>query len=163
MKRLWWVYLVVPATLVLDWLSKTRAVALFGGVKSLVPGFLEIRVVFNRGVLFGLGEQSHSSSAGLHVHLIWGLGLALVLGLALRTPSKKRMRHIGFACMIGGALGNGLDRLAHGYVVDFLQVLFLPILNVADLVFLLGLLLVAGDVTRTQLPDEGELHASDPI
>jgi signal peptidase II len=65
--------------------------------------------------------------------------------------------------MIGGALGNGFDRLSHGHVVDFIQLWFLPILNAADLFFLFGTIVVAWDVTRIHPFDQGELHASDPV
>ncbi len=163
MKRTAWLYLVVPIALALDVFTKVKALSLFGGVQTLIPGFLALRVVFNRGILFGLVERGEGDGISPLVHLGWLLGLTAVLWLAAATPAKKRMRHLGFACMIGGALGNGLDRLWHGHVVDFIQVWFLPILNVADLFFLFGAFVVAWDVTRTHPLDQGELHASDPV
>lgn len=163
MRRTAWLYLVIPLALALDVFTKAKALALFGGMYSIVPGFVAIQVVFNRGMLFGLFERPEAASAPWLVHLGWLLGLAIVVLLALTTPAKKRMRHLGFACMIGGALGNGLDRLSHGHVVDFIQLWFLPILNVADLFFVFGIIVVAWDVTRTHPFDQGELHASDPV
>ena len=50
-----------------------------------------------------------------------GLGLLVVLGVALRTHAGQRLFSVSLSMILGGAVGNVIDRLMHGYVVDFLD------------------------------------------
>lgn len=144
----WRCYLLVPLLVGLDLLSKFWATQMFGGVQTLVPGVLTIRVVTNRGLFFGLGETAYGSSGW--IWFVTALASATLFVMAWVTDEKKKMRHIGIACMISGALGNGLDRLIHSHVVDFIQILFLPILNLADLALVMGATLVIADLARIE-------------
>ena len=126
-------------------MTKAWVESLFGGVKTLIPGVLLIRVWRQEGGLLGWVMPT-----GL-VHSLWVWGLTLcaflfLLWLARGTKVTKRMRHYGFACMIGGALGNGVDRLYRGYVVDFIDIRFLPVFNLADLALLIGMILTVWSV-----------------
>ena len=140
------VFLCIPLIAALDLLTKWWATGLFAGVKSLIPGFLEIQVVFNRGFLFGWLDGEGTRPA-LLISAIMLSALAGLVFLTSRIDEKKSMRRLGIACMIGGALGNLSDRLLHGHVVDFIVIWRFPILNLADLALLTGLLLIAGDLT----------------
>ena len=135
-------YLAAPLVLAVDWLTKSQAEQLFGGVKTLVPGWLAIRVIHNSGGLFGLlgREAATLSMIAALIVLVW---------LVFRTHASKTMRHFGFACMIGGALGNLLDRLVRGYVVDFVDLWFFPFFNVADLALAIGIVLAGWDLLMT--------------
>jgi len=140
-KGAWLPYLGVPLVWILDQASKHWADRLFGGVETLVPGLLALRVIHHRGGLFGWGWP---------VVFLWPLltvlGLTVLVLLARRTPAIKKMRHSGFACMIGGALGNLTDRLVRGYVIDFFELRPVPVINLADGALVLGILLIAGDL-----------------
>jgi signal peptidase II len=62
------------------------------------------------------------------------------------------VQHAGFALVVGGALGNALDRLARGAVVDFVHVRFWPVFNVADVLVALGIGLLALARWKAQRP-----------
>lgn len=99
-----------------------------GEDRTLVPGFLGLRSLLNRGVAFGLFQGSP---------LLNALLVSLVLGFAalwLANDPPAGVRAAGAAMMLGGALGNLLDRLLHGAVSDYLMFLFMefPVFNLAD-------------------------------
>ena len=81
-------------------------------------------------------------------------GVAFLI-VGLRRSSKRSQRA---ACLLisAGAIGNGLDRLFRGYVVDFIHIHYWPVFNVADIYITVGVLLlvVAGRSRR--------LHGQDP-
>ncbi len=85
------------------------------GAVDVVPPFLRFTMAWNTGANFGLG-----AALGRDVWI--ALALAISVGLAvwaLRMASPLRRACVGL--VIGGALGNALDRVIHGAVVDFLN------------------------------------------
>ena len=137
-------YLPVPLMLLIDQLTKARASELFGGAYSLTH-WLSISVVRNAEGPLGLfGLHGGWSWAPVNVMVLLILG-----GVAWRTQNTNTMRHLGFACMIGGALGNLSDLLFRGYVLDFIRFWRFPIFNIADLAIMLGVILVIRDLLRT--------------
>ena len=145
-------YLLVPLTTALDQVSKLLAVSIHGGVITLIPEVLAFRVVLNHGLAFGMGSGPGGISASLAALVTTVLLVPLVVA-ALRTAPTKTMRHCGFACMMGGALGNLVDRALRGYVVDFIDIRMLPIFNLADIALLWGMALVLFDLFRTPSQD----------
>lgn len=128
---------VVAITLGLDFLTKLWARRLFGGVAAFLPGVIEIKVVRNHGMFQGL--FSSNTAVATILGLTLSAGVCFFLGyLAWRSVAAKTMRHWAFACMIGGAFANGLDRAMYGYVLDFLSFGPLGIYNLADLAVLAG-------------------------
>ena len=107
--------------------------------------FLSLYRTHNTGIAFSLLDDF--GSAGLIVVTLAVMGL--VTFIALRTDRAQRLARFGFALIVGGALGNLVDRLWHGYVVDY--VLFhLPswsfaIFNLADAFISVGAALVVLD------------------
>ncbi len=143
-----WLYLPTPLIVAADWIGKSMAENLFGGVKTLIPGFFAIRVVRNAGGPLGFFEPARDPSFSWAPSLLAVLAVALLLWMAIRVPATKPMRHLGFACMIGGALGNLGSRAWSGYVVDFIQLWRLPIFNLADAALLAGMALAICDTAR---------------
>lgn len=74
---------------------------------------------------------------------------AFVTVLALRTPPRQRVARIGFALIIGGAIGNLVDRVIHGYVIDYIffhtPVWSFAVFNLADAFITIGAGLVILD------------------
>lgn len=86
---------------------------------EILPPFLNFRYGENRGINFGLFDDGSEMSR-------WFLiGLALVICLALviwvGRSSMRPIAHICAGLLVGGALGNVIDRLIYGYVLDFLN------------------------------------------
>jgi len=87
------------------------------GPVDLLP-VLEIVLVWNRGISYGLFQQ-HSD---LGRWLLAGLTVAVTIGLWIwSTRAQSRLVALALALVIGGAIGNGIDRLWHGAVVDFVH------------------------------------------
>ncbi|MBI4054680.1 MAG: signal peptidase II [Elusimicrobia bacterium] len=120
--------LILIAVFFIDRLSKSLASSYLSGVHSLpVFSFFHLTYVENAGAAFGLFPQANPWLAGV--------SLALVLLLCLwrrRIESTSDWAQWGMALVLGGALGNLYDRLAYGYVVDFLDFMIWPVFNLAD-------------------------------
>ncbi|MGH6897272.1 MAG: signal peptidase II [Geminicoccaceae bacterium] len=139
--------LVVAAlVIVLDQVSKVAILTLLDRAIAVTP-FLNLVVVWNPGVSFGM----FASAGALMPWLLSGLALAVAvaLGFWLRQ-AEHPLAGIALGLIIGGALGNVIDRVRFGAVVDFLDFHALgyhwPAFNVADSAICVGaaLLLVDG-------------------
>lgn len=130
-----WAVLIGGAGFVLDWATKQWALATLDPAApvQLIPGQLYLRLIRNPGAAFSMGE-------GLTVVLTCVAIAALLFLLAWMVP---RVRHPGWAVatglLIAGVSGNLFDRLTrepgafHGHVIDFLQVPWFAVFNVADM------------------------------
>jgi signal peptidase II len=105
---------------------------------TLVAHRLDLEYAQNRGVAFNL---EHVIPGGARTPIIWiaGLGLLSLLGVAMwRRRGELSMTTAGYAILIGGAAGNLVDRVARGYVVDFVHLHGWPVFNVADVAVAVG-------------------------
>jgi signal peptidase II len=109
---------LAAATILCDQLHKAWMIPLFDGArkKIAVTPFFDLVLVWNRGVSYGLLKQD--SDAGR-----WALaGFALIAALALfywLARQQTRLAAASVGLVIGGALGNAIDRLHYGAVADF--------------------------------------------
>ena len=108
--------------LVLDQATKAWASAHFEDPVTVVPGFLRFILSHNRGALFGwLGNLADP----WRTIALTGLPLLAIVGilvLLLYTGREEIFGRVGLAIVLGGAIGNVLDRLTYGHVVDFIDV-----------------------------------------
>ena len=142
-------YLTALVVVVSDQLSKLWALHQLGGrgVQPLIPGLLQQRLVFNTGAAFSMLEGN-----------AFGLGLvSAVVALALvwwiqTSGSLSRWQSLGLGLLLGGAIGNGLDRWRLGSVVDFLEFvpISFPVFNLADTAINLAVLCLLIDLLRRQ-------------
>ena len=122
---------------------------------SLIHGLLDLRYTENTDVAFNL---LRAVPERVRAPLLVVLGAAAMLGLL--AALLVRRGGLGFArfallLMTAGALGNYLDRILRGYVVDFIRVPHWPVFNVADVYVTAGALLLAWSALRAR-PDQGE-------
>ena len=136
--------------------------------QPVIHGFLNLTHVRNTGVAFGL-FASDSGGAGW---LLTGLGLGALVAVGLYfwfTPSRDRILLAALALVVGGAVGNLMDRVTSGAVTDFLDVYFgthhWPSFNVADSAISVGIVLMAIDSFRPHRhPEEPrEAAAAAPV
>lgn len=124
---------------VLDQLSKHLALRHLppGYGTPLWPGLLNLQLVRNTGAAFSL-FTGQPRLLGL-VSLV--VSVALLLWI-LRRPPRGPWESLGFGLLLGGALGNGLDRWRLGAVVDFLALVPIqfPVFNLADVAINLAVL-----------------------
>lgn len=102
----------------------------------MLDGLLRLTRVHNPGGAFGLFPQHRTA------FLILSGGVALVLTFALGLGGNRWLR-LGGALLWAGAWGNFIDRLAYGYVLDFLELPRFLVFNVADSAVVVGAVLLA--------------------
>ena len=126
-------------SLVSDWLTKNWVIQNFkiGETLNLLPGVFHFTYVTNTGAAFSLFSQGGG-------WLRW-LSLAVSLGLmafAIFGPRFNLWEQIGYGLILGGALGNGIDRFVSGKVVDFLdfRLIQFPVFNLADVFINIGII-----------------------
>lgn len=123
------------------WVTTVLA-ALVSLLASLVAEQLTVRIPL-LGSFAGL-QLAHNPGIAFSITLPKGYELAIILvALSLITwlavyTAKTTIQYVGFGLIIGGALGNILDRLPDGYVTDYFQVGTFPIFNVADSCITIG-------------------------
>lgn len=138
----------------LDQLTKflvTQNLALGESVK-IVPGLVNFTMVRNTGMAFGLLSGSEVPYKSLIVTVMSLLAMAAVAYFALRADTSAWVPRIGLWCILGGALGNIIDRVRLGYVVDFVDVFWgsahWPAFNLADTCISVGVGLLLLDSFR---------------
>ena len=134
-------YLWIPLWWLLDQAAKSWAAGIHGGVVPLIPGFLRVNLVHNHGLWIGSAMPGSVWPTWLS-----SAAVLLLVGLAVITPRSAVRRRWGLSFMLGGALGNTWERIRYGYVTDFLEFPILPIFNLADVMLLLGGLLIISDL-----------------
>ena len=118
--------------ILLDQVSKFLVLSTLGfeRSKNIIPNLLNFTLVKNKGAAFSLFSDS------TYFLTITSIITSLILiTIILRFPPKSYWNFIGLAYLLGGTVGNGIDRLFKGYVLDFLELVPInfPIFNIADI------------------------------
>jgi signal peptidase II len=127
--------------------------------RSIIPGFLDFTHVRNTGAAFGILNSADFTFKPLLMMLV-ALGALVAIGTyAVKLGAHERLARTGLALILGGAIGNLLDRIAHGYVLDFVDVYYRDVhfwaFNVADAAITIGAVFVLFEVLFS-----GHHHAS---
>ena len=140
-----WLWLSLLA-LVLDQVSKLFIVSSMQLYQSIpITSFFKLTYVRNTGAAF-----SFLSEAGGWQRWFFA-GLALVISIVIAVWLVRLKKHetflaVALSLVLGGAIGNLIDRLAYGYVIDFLDVYYQawhwPAFNIADSAITLGVVLM---------------------
>jgi signal peptidase II len=151
-------FLIIVLAFVADRVTKlwaTENLVEFQPVK--INEFLTLYPTYNRGVAFGMFQ-------GIGPVIGW-LSILIVIGLLvhmIRTPNRFWLLRLGLAMIIGGALGNLIDRITAGEVLDFIRVSFLPgIFNISDVMVNVGMLVSLGAVFLH--PEQEDETAEEPL
>lgn len=109
---------------------------------TLVEGFMDLTFVENRGVAFGM-----FSGQRWFILLLTGIIAVGLIWFYVTMPKKKEYfpLRVSLVLVLSGAVGNIIDRLFRGYVVDFFEFTFFdwPVFNVADIYVVAGVILLA--------------------
>lgn len=129
--------IVAASVVAADQLVKLAVVAdLALGERREIVGFVAIERTENTGVAFGLASGAPAIAVGLAALCV----AAALAWLATRIPWP--FGPIGLGLIVGGALGNLLDRLTRGSVVDYVDIGLWPTFNLADVAISVGVLLL---------------------
>lgn len=126
---------------VIDQVSKWLVVTNLGqgGSVTVIPGFLDFTYSENDGMAFGLGSDTFRWVFIIVTVVVSGI----LIYLMFRPEFKSKLYFASVACIVGGGIGNLIDRVLNGYVVDFLSLSFFsPICNFADYCITAGTVLL---------------------
>jgi signal peptidase II len=141
---------VAAAVVIVDQLTKWWALNALDDRDIELVGSLRFHLVFNRGAAFGLGSRYAP---------LFALSALAVVMILFRSGGQfgRRGAQCAVGLVLGGAIGNLLDRLFRdgegflgGAVVDFIDVQFWPVWNVADMALLFGVVFLAVSVGREE-------------
>ena len=142
---------IAAAVIVVDQITKAMIVAAFrlGDARMVTPYFDIVRA-HNRGAAFSFLNDASGWQRWFFIAL--GLGAAAFIVWLLARHGGQRLFGWALALILGGALGNVIDRVLYGHVVDFIQVHwkhhYFPAFNVADSAITIGAALLILDELR---------------
>ncbi len=146
MSRYRWRYLLLSGgVLAADRLSKWAVISTIppGTSRSLWDDFLRLSHAHNTGSAFGILPGHNGLFLALAATSSLGIAIALFL-----LPLPGAWSRVGLSLILGGALGNLVDRALWGYVLDFIDFRFWPAFNLADAALVLGALVLGIGLLR---------------
>lgn len=137
------IYIVIIIFLIIDIISKlivSRVCTLNNSV-SVINNFFSITYTHNYGGAWSLFSDS--------TILITVISIIVIIGIIIYLSKKKinnKIESLGYSFLLGGAIGNLIDRIIYGYVIDFLDFNIFgynfPIFNIADMGIVIGIFLI---------------------
>lgn len=128
----------------LDQLTKIivdRSMALHGSI-PIIDGLFNLTYVRNTGAAFGMFSRTHQAFRLPFLLLVSVVAIGFILAMIRRLRDEETGMIIALAFILGGALGNLIDRMLHGEVIDFLDVYWSnyhwPAFNLADSFITIG-------------------------
>ena len=117
-------------------------------VRPILP-FLEFTLLYNTGAAFSFLAGASGWQRWFFIGLGILVSIAILYWMRQLEPGRQRMMAAGFALILGGALGNVIDRIWHGHVIDFIHFHWrqwdFPAFNVADSAITIGAALLILD------------------
>ena len=118
--------------ILIDQISKFSILRILGEKKTIniIPSLLDFTLAKNKGAAFSLFSNS---TALLTITSIFAS--LLLITVIIKSPPRSYWNSIGLSFLLGGTVGNGIDRLFKGYVLDFFDLVPInfPIFNIADI------------------------------
>jgi signal peptidase II len=126
--------------------------------RVVVEGVVSLTYVQNRGAAFGVFSDAQLPYQSVLFSLVGVAALGGIAAYAWRLPAASRLPQTALALIMGGALGNLVDRARLGHVVDFVDVYWgrhhWPAFNVADSAITVGVCLLILDMVLAPGPEE---------
>lgn len=154
----------IAVIVILDQITKAlvRANLAVGESLTVIPNFLDLAHVQNTGAAFGMLNDVHFPGKPVVMVAIAAVALLAIAAYGAQLGFHERLARFGLALILGGAVGNLLDRAIVGHVVDFVDVYWRNVhfwaFNVADAAITIGAVLVILDTLGV-----GRRHASHPV
>lgn len=129
------IYFLAIGIILLDQISKfliENSMEL-GDSLPVIEGIFHITYILNPGAAFGILENQR-----LFFILIATIMILMTGYIYPRIPQKSKMLRLGVGMLFGGAVGNLIDRIRTGLVVDFFDFKIWPIFNIADIFIVVG-------------------------
>jgi len=163
--------LIVSVTVViLDQITKAlvRPALALHESREVIPGFLDLTRVHNTGAAFGMLNSAEFPMKTLILSLVGVIALGGVAWYAATVPLSDRLARLGIAGVLGGAVGNLIDRATSGYVLDFVDAYWgdwhFWAFNVADAAITVGVIFMILDMLGIGRRLNGQIsNASNPV
>jgi signal peptidase II len=159
-------YLITLLILVADHIAKwiVRAKLYPREALEIVPGYLRLSYLHNSGVAFGLFDEVESV---WKPYILAGMAIVAVTAIViygLHVSQSRKLLQLALATTLGGILGNFVDRILRGYVIDFIEfhikeVFHWPTFNIADSAITIGIVLLLIDTIRNPAFEEEKQSA----
>lgn len=145
-------WFIIIGTILLDQVSKWIVLRHLKeiGQKPVIEGFFHLRYLENRGAAFGILQDQRTFFIVMTVLIVGGIFLFFI-----KTPQLNPLLMLSLSLIAGGAIGNFIDRLFLGYVVDFLDFQIWPVFNIADMAIVGGQALLIYFILKDQPISEG--------
>lgn len=129
------ILLLALVVVIIDQLSKfyIQTHMTIGMSMPVIQDIFHITYILNPGAAFGLFEHQTSFFVIIAICMV-----IAVIYFYPRIPRQYRLLNLGTGLMVGGAVGNVIDRIKTGYVVDFFDFRIWPIFNIADIGIVCG-------------------------
>jgi len=135
--------------ILLDQVSKFLVLSTLGfeRSKNIIPNLLNFTLVRNKGAAFSLFSNSTNILTITSI-----LASLLLITIILKSPPRSFWNLTGLAYLLGGTVGNGIDRFFKGYVLDFFELVPInfPIFNVADVSINIAIICFIIDIIKTK-------------
>ena len=142
------IFIIVSLILSLDQLTKILATKnlVLNQSFAIINGILHLTLVHNRGAAFGILKNQ------IHLFIFTSLFAIFLIYFNLKNNTYKKysLFNISLGLILAGALGNLIDRLFLGYVVDFIDFRIWPVFNIADSAITIGAVLLGWSILRTE-------------
>ncbi|MBN2057569.1 MAG: signal peptidase II [Candidatus Saganbacteria bacterium] len=133
-------YLLALTIVVADQVIKyyVHSLMKLGQTIPLIDGIVKLTYVRNTGAAFSLfiGFSPYLIVVGLLVAVA-------VIYFHYKAPARNRVLQVGLAFVLGGSLGNLIDRIFRSYVIDYLDITIWPVFNLADIMINVGVIMIA--------------------
>ena len=135
----------VSKWLMVSWLSLYETV--------VVMPYFNLTMAHNEGAAFSFLSQAGGWQRWLFIGLALVISVVLLVWLAKLKPTEK-LEAISLSLILGGAIGNVIDRISYGYVIDFIDLYIghnhWPVFNIADSAICIGAILVVADSFKSE-------------
>ena len=150
LKYLFITSLVIVFDQVSKWLMVSR-LSLYETV--IVMPYFNLTMAHNEGAAFSFLAQAGGWQRWFFIWLALIISVVLLVWLAKLKPTEK-LEAISLSLILGGALGNVIDRISYGYVIDFIDLYIghnhWPVFNIADSAICIGAILLVADSFKSQ-------------
>lgn len=142
-------FILTLILLVIDIISKllVRHYLILDGSIPIINNFLDLTYVKNTGVAWSIFANNKYFVLILSGFIILGIGYYIY-----KEKPERKITKVAYSFILGGALGNFINRVYYGYVIDFIDIKIFgynyPIFNVADIFIVVGVLLLIYDTWR---------------
>ncbi|MFA5095723.1 MAG: signal peptidase II [Candidatus Omnitrophota bacterium] len=119
---------------------------------SVAKGIFGITLVHNRGAAFGILRDQ------LYLFIIASCAAIVLIYFTLKNNRHNKYQVVCLSLILAGALGNLIDRLRFGYVIDFLNFYIWPVFNIADSAITVGAILLGWSILRQKSKVKSQNH-----